>query len=443
MKIQTTKCMATSILIAAALPILLAAQDGSKLSSAPRHRQYTVQVLPGLGGLGGAFSINDVGWAAGISEPPGDAYDRAFLWRGEEATDLGSLGGNNSTVAFPNKNNSGWLVGESETSDADPYQENFCGFICSSSTGCLPFNQFCRGFLWRSETNEMVALPPLPGGNNSAGYGLNNQGQMVGAAENGVQDPTCVAPQVFDFVGVVWSLDRDGVPFISQQLPPIAGDAVSAAVGIDQHGNAIGASGPCVPSVGPGIGAHAVLWQSGQAIDLGNLGGTMNNIATAINQRGQVVGFSDLPGDSVAHGFLWERGVMKDIGTLRPDDTLTVPEYINDRDEVVGFSCGPSETMSCHGFHWQAGVMIDLNSVLPANSPLLIVNAADINSRGEIAIQAYDSNVGDYVAAVLMPTGNAAGATDGVAEIRDVERKITLPENTRKMLRDRMHLGHF
>ena len=283
----------------------------------------------------------------------------------------------------------------------------------------------------------MIPLPPLLGGNNSSAYGANNRHQVVGLAENGVQDSNCVAPQVFHFEGVIWALGPSGAPFVSQRLPPIAGDAGSGAIEINDMGDAVGGSGPCGPA-GLAVGAHAVLWRSGRAIDLGNLGGATNNLAMGINNQGQVVGISDLPGDQVAHAFLWEGGVMRDLGVLRSDDTLANAESINDRGEVVGSSCGP---VDCRGFHWQAGVMTDLNSVLPANSPLLITNAGDINSRGEIAVQAYDSNVGDSVAAVLIPTTNSAGPADGVAEIRNVERNIILPENVRKILRDRMHRG--
>ena len=48
-----------------------------------------------------------------------------------------------------------------------------------------------------------------------------------------------------------------------------------------------------------------MLWQRGTPIDLGNLGGVTNNFAFAINNRGQVIGQSDLPGDTAAHAFLW------------------------------------------------------------------------------------------------------------------------------------------
>ena len=104
---------------------------------APAPRRYTVEVLQGLGGLAGAFSINDTGLVSGTSEPPGDPFDRALVWRDAQPTDLGTLGGHNSSVAYPNKNDNGWLAGFSETADSDPYQENFCQFICSSPTSPL------------------------------------------------------------------------------------------------------------------------------------------------------------------------------------------------------------------------------------------------------------------------------------------------------------------
>jgi probable HAF family extracellular repeat protein len=48
----------------------------------------------------------------------------------------------------------------------------------------------------------------------------------------------------------------------------------------------------------------------------------MNNIALAINNRGQIVGESDLPGDTATHAFLWQNGVMTDLGTL-PGDAIS------------------------------------------------------------------------------------------------------------------------
>ena len=395
---------------------------------------YTVKVLPGLGGLAGAFSVNDMGWVSGLSEPKNNAYDRAFLWQNGKAANLGTLGGRNSSVSFPNKNQIGWIAGGSETKDNDPYRENFCQFTCAAN-GCLPFKQICRGFLWRSDIDQMIELPPLPGGNNSEAAGANDLKQIVGAAENGVQDSNCLAPQVFDFLGVVWTLDSNGVPSISQQLAPLAGDAISAGIAINDGGDVAGGSGSCI-SLGLGIGAHAVLWHAGNAIDLGSLGGAMNNLAFALNNEDQVVGVSDLQGDSVAHAFLWQGGAMTDLGTLRSNDTFALAESINDHGDVVGFSCGPAD---CRGFLWQGGKMIDVNSFLPQNSPLLVTNAADINSCGEIAIQALDQTTGEDVAGVLIPS-KCAAAPKAIAESTAAQSKLIPAENIRMQAQQRHRL---
>src|SRR5678815_2978607 len=48
--------------------------------------------------------------------------------------------------------------------------------------------------------------------------------------------------------------------------------------------------------------------------DLGTLGGTVT-AAGDVNAMGQVVGFS-MTGDGFLHAFVWDRGVMTDLGTL-------------------------------------------------------------------------------------------------------------------------------
>ena len=107
-----------------------------------------------------------------------------------------------------------------------------------------------------------------------------------------------------------------------------------------------GCSGSCSnttlpPNAAPG-GPYAVLWEKdGSVTDLGTLpGGAGNNVANAINDRGEIVGTA-LLSDGTVHSFLWsrQRG-MQDPG-LPGDDSVSVAgccQTINNRGEVVGFS---------------------------------------------------------------------------------------------------------
>jgi probable HAF family extracellular repeat protein len=240
----------------------------------------------------------------------------------------------------------------------------------------------------------MIALPPLPGGANSKATATNNSGQIAGVSEYGAECQDCTGPQVFPYEGVVWKLNASGQPFVATTLPPLPGDKVSVAFGINDAGTAVGASGGVISSPNSLFSPlQAVMWKNGVPVALGGLGGT-EAAATAINNGGQVIGVSTLAGDADIHSFIWQKGVMTDLGSLQPDDAFIFPQDINNLGEVVGLACRRSESKAygCDGFLWRNGVMADLNDLLTQKTSLEICCANSINDSGDIVAAAFDPN---------------------------------------------------
>src|SRR5437762_2468985 len=83
--------------------------------------EYRVANLPSLGGtISRGNSINDRGWVAGYSNLAGNQSRHAIAWVDGVESDLGTLGGPNSSVAWPVKNDRGLLAGIAQTAAPDP-----------------------------------------------------------------------------------------------------------------------------------------------------------------------------------------------------------------------------------------------------------------------------------------------------------------------------------
>jgi probable HAF family extracellular repeat protein len=384
MKLRTSIPIACTLVTASlAASLQLRAQEGRQDHA--RHVQsYTVSDLGvlGSGTNSSGFDMNNVGWVGGSSNLTPGGPQHAFLWYGGgPLKDLGTLGGGlNSAADGPN------LFGEApivaEIGKTDPDGEDFCGFGTHLQ---------CRGAIWRY--GKLTALRSLAGGRNAFSIGINNLGQVVGWAENGIRDSTCATAmplQVFRFEAVKWEPNGE-----IHKLSPLRsqGDTVAFSFGINDRGQAVGSSGICSTQVLPPAnvtGLHAVLWErDGSPTYLGTLGDASNtkfNAATSINERGEVVGTSQYT-DGTTHSFLWTRATgMQDIGTL-PGAFVTIAgccHTINNRDEVVGFSIDGNGSTA---FVWKDRVITDLNTLIPADSPLHLLFADSINDAGEIVGQ--------------------------------------------------------
>src|SRR5579864_6166554 len=122
-------CIAVTTVLAATLgiPVRLAAQATESQNNRHHHVRYTVKILSTLGGTSGVGnSVNNKGLVSGAANLSGDTTEHAVVWRNGVITDLGTLGGPDSFINAPVKNDGGEIAGFAETSTPDPLGEAFC-----------------------------------------------------------------------------------------------------------------------------------------------------------------------------------------------------------------------------------------------------------------------------------------------------------------------------
>ena len=129
--------------------------------------------------------------------------------------------------------------------------------------------------------------------------------------------------------------------------------------------------------------------------NLGTLGGTVSS-ANALNDSGEVTGWSDTIGFHKSHAFVWmnDGTPMKDLGTL--GGTASVANDINISGEVTGWA-NTGDTSVKHAFLWRndGARMKDLNKLVDPTDALhryVTLTSGDfINARGDVVAEGIDS----------------------------------------------------
>jgi probable HAF family extracellular repeat protein len=196
---------------------------------------------------------------------------------------------------------------------------------------------------------------------------LNNHGTAVGWANTAEPDPICpgcFATHAFQIQnGVVTDLGViDGG--LDSQAFWVSSNGLIA--GISQNGEI----DPLIPGF-PEL--RGVLWRHGEIVNLGTLrGGGFESLANAVNNRGQVVGFAlnTVPDSCAIFGtqqraFLWQDGLMRDLGTLGGGQATA--DQINEAGQIIGAaateSLGVDGCPIFHPYFWQNGTMHDIGTL--------------------------------------------------------------------------------
>jgi probable HAF family extracellular repeat protein len=410
-------------------------------------------------------------------------------------TEVGTFGGPNSISATGPAysyekyfNGQGATVGAASTKIPDPFSPN-CFYDCFAD----------HALTFQNNTLTDLGAPGLA---SSLSYGINDTGLVVGLSENGLIDPLTGYPEYHAMAwinGVQGDLGTFGGSVSQAFMVNDRGEVVGVAANAvpDAYATALGSctslncwpvttqqraflwTGGALRDLGTLGGNDAVayfvnaagqvagvsytnttpnpttgaptqipfLWDQGKMVGLGSLGGTWG-VTYSLNNRGQVVGNSNLAGDQYWHGFFWDQGVFTDLGTLGGD--ISYAAWLNDAGDVVGGSLladdetehaflythtamtdlgtvgadsfslavginesrqivGCSGTSGCsRAFLWEGGAVVDLNALVEPASNLQLLLAYAIADSGEILAYGTLPN-GDVRLALLFPDGDCDG----------------------------------
>lgn len=266
-------------------------------------------------------------------------------------------------------------------------------------------SQVSGAVLW---SNKGILDLGTLGGDNSEAIAINDKHQIVGDSE--ITPGSAILHSFFLAKGKMSDLNtlggNDNIAFGLNQREQVTGQSDTTTVP-DPFFK--------IPPY------HTFLWEGGLLKDLGGILGGKFSYGNSINNRGEIVGSADLAGDQTAHAYIWRDEVVKDLGTL-PEDGSSGAFAINNQGQAVGISGLPvvfagfppvsSFLCPCHAVLWENGNIVDLNAHIPANSTWTLFIATGINDRGQIVGQGLPSSDSNLRAFLLTPIDSSSTAAD-------------------------------
>ncbi|HEX6188705.1 MAG TPA: hypothetical protein VFZ40_11535, partial [Pyrinomonadaceae bacterium] len=351
----------------------------SRAQSPPTYTFTDLGTL-GTGTYSRALGINNCGQIVGESSLTGTDPTHPFLWRDAngnlvsdagEMKDLGTLGGTRGLASDINA--SGLVVGTSTIANGDEHA----------------FRWFDQDGDGTPDPGEMIDLGVLPNHSTHLAFGVNDNGQIVGSAEDSSLETSAFIWNANTGLEKLATLDG---------IKPSHGYAINNSSHIAGYADSLD---------------HAIVFNGTTNIDLGTFGGA-RSIAYDINAAGHAVGFAHVDNSSVdppSHAFKWTGTLpLQDLGVLT-GGVRSQANSINSSGTVVGYSevTGGARHAFVHD-----GAMYDLNTLttLPAGWASLD-EAHGINDGGQIVGHGTTSG-GETRAFLLTPTTYTPGCSPTV-----------------------------